>query len=171
MSSSSRSKGKPLKKVIKLKISDDCVNYIFKVKEDVIVQSKTIKHMIEVGCADGVIPISNVTTDIFDMVIKYCKKHLNEEMKKLDNDDEFIEEMKKWDAEFIDVDKSILFNLIMAANFLCIRGLLDLACQKAADMIKGKRVEEIREIFNIENDFTPEEEEELIQNQNTWTFD
>jgi S-phase kinase-associated protein 1 len=28
-------------------------------------------------------------------------------------------------------------------------------------MIKGKEPEEIRKIFNIENDFTPEEEEEM----------
>jgi len=49
-----------------------------------------------------------------------------------------------------------------AANFLEIKGLLDLTCQAMADMIKGKSPEEIRKTFNIMNDLSPEEEEEII---------
>ncbi|KAJ6117847.1 S-phase kinase-associated protein 1A [Penicillium sp. IBT 18751x] len=41
-----------------------------------------------------------------------------------------------------------------------IEKLLDLGCNAVANMIKGKSVKEIRRIFNIPNDFTPEEEEE-----------
>jgi S-phase kinase-associated protein 1 len=48
---------------------------------------------------------------------------------------------------------------VQAANYLNINNLLDLACQAVADMITGKTPEEIRKIFNIKNDFTPEEEE------------
>ncbi|PKI49138.1 hypothetical protein CRG98_030484 [Punica granatum] len=47
-----------------------------------------------------------------------------------------------------------------AANYLNIKGLLDLTCQTVVDMIKGKTPEEIRKAFNIKNNFTPEEEEE-----------
>ena len=39
-----------------------------------------------------------------------------------------------------------------------------------ANMIKGKTPEEIRKTFNIRNDFTPEEEENLRE-QNTWMED
>jgi len=56
-----------------------------------------------------------------------------------------------------------------AANYLNIKDLLDLTCQAAADMIKGKTPDEIRKIFNIKNDFTPEEEEE-IRRDNQWAF-
>ena len=42
-----------------------------------------------------------------------------------------------------------------------IKNLLDLTCQTVADMIKGKTPEEIRKTFNIKNDFTPEEEDEV----------
>ena len=52
----------------------------------------------------------------------------------------------------------MLFELILAANFMDIKMLLDLACAKVASMIKGKSPEEIRKTFNIKNDFTPEEE-------------
>jgi S-phase kinase-associated protein 1 len=37
-------------------------------------------------------------------------------------------------------------------------------------MIKGKTSEEIRETFNIVNDFSPEEEEE-IRRENQWAFE
>ena len=38
-----------------------------------------------------------------------------------------------------------------------------------ADMIKGETPEQIRAIFNIVNDFTPEEEEE-VRGENAWAF-
>lgn len=34
----------------------------------------------------------------------------------------------------------------------------DVGCKTVANMIKGKTPEEIRKLFNITNDFTPEEE-------------
>ena len=37
-------------------------------------------------------------------------------------------------------------------------------------MMKGKSKEEIRELFNIENDFTPEEEEQ-IREEERWAED
>lgn len=60
--------------------------------------------------------------------------------------------------------------LPQAANYLNIKGLLDLTCQTVAQMIKGKTPEEIRKQFNIKNDFTPEEEEE-VRRENQWAFD
>ena len=37
----------------------------------------------------------------------------------------------------------------------------DVGCKTVANMIKGKTPEEIRKLFNIVNDFTPEEEVRL----------
>ncbi|KAK2557831.1 S-phase kinase-associated protein 1 [Acropora cervicornis] len=50
-----------------------------------------------------------------------------------------------------------------AANYLDIKGLLDVTCKTVANMIK----EEIRKTFNIKNDFTPEEEEQ-VRKENEW---
>ena len=66
------------------------------------------------------------------------------------------------------MDNSTLYELILAANYLDIRGLLDVACKTVANMIKGKSPEEIRKTFNIENDFTAEEEEQL-RKENEWS--
>lgn len=65
---------------------------------------------------------------------------------------------------------SFVSHVFQAANYLDIAGLLDLACQTVADMIKGKSPEQIRTLFNIKNDFTPEEEEE-VRRENQWAFE
>ncbi|MCL7037598.1 hypothetical protein MKW94_002163 [Papaver nudicaule] len=152
------------KKVITLKSSD---GESFEVDEAVALESQTIKHMIEDDCADNGIPLPNVTSKILAKVIEFCKKHI--ESPKGD-DRSTDDELKSWDAEFVKVDQATLFDLILAANYLNIKSLLDLTCQTVADMIKGKSPEEIRKTFNIKNDFTPEEEEE-VRRENQWAFE
>lgn len=78
--------------------------------------------------------------------------------------------LEKWDKEYAVVDQQRLFELILAANYLNIKSLLDLTCQTVANMIKGKTPEDIRNTFNIANDFTPEEEEE-VRRENQWAFE
>ncbi|KAJ0428549.1 putative S-phase kinase-associated protein [Helianthus annuus] len=151
-------------KTIVLRSSD---GETFEVDEIVAVESQTIKHMIEDGCADTSIPLPNVTSKILSKVIEYCKKHVE-----TPNSDEKVaeEDLKSFDSDFVKVDQGTLFDLILAANYLNIKGLLDLTCQTVADMIKGKTPEEIRKTFNIKNDFTPEEEEE-VRRENAWAFE
>ncbi|KAF7841033.1 SKP1-like protein 1B [Senna tora] len=129
-------------------------------------QSQTLRHMIEDDCVDGGIPLPNVSSGILSKVIEYCKKHADEPNKS----DDATEELKNWDSNFVKVDQVILYDLMMAANYLDIKKLLDLTCQRVADMIKGKMPEEIRKTFNIKNDFTPEEEAE-IRRENQWAFE
>lgn len=52
---------------------------------------------------------------------------------------------------------------VKAANYLDIKGLLDVTCKTVANMIKGKTPEEIRKTFNIKNDFTEEEEAQVCE--------
>ena len=48
-----------------------------------------------------------------------------------------------------------------------IKSLLELSCAKVASLIKGKTIQETRKFFNIENDFTPEEEAQIMD-ENRW---
>ncbi|CAL5073069.1 unnamed protein product [Urochloa decumbens] len=151
----------------------------FDVEESVARESRTILHIIEDGCIDNGIPLPNVNGKILAKVIEYCKKHV--EARRGSDAEASAEptaatnkasddELKNFDADFVKVDQATLFDLILAANYLDIKGLLDLTCQTVADMIKGKTPEEIRKTFNIKNDFTPEEEEE-VRRENQWAFE
>ncbi|KAN0072876.1 Skp1 family, dimerization domain containing protein [Elaphomyces granulatus] len=76
--------------------------------------------------------------------------------------------MSEWDETFITaLDQETLLGVVLAANFLDIKGLLDIGCIAIGNMIKGKTVEELRDQFDIVNDFTPEEEER-IRRENEW---
>merc|ERR1712063_118571 len=84
-----------------------------------------------------------------------------------DNKEKRTDDISSWDADFLKVDQGTLFELILAANYLDIKGLLDVTCKTVANMIKGKTPEEIRKTFNIKNDFTPAEEEQ-VRKENEW---
>lgn len=77
------------------------------------------------------------------------------------------EVVQDWYANFANVEQEVLFELILAANYMDIKPLLDLTCATVASMIKGKTPEEIRKTFNIVNDFTPEEEAQ-VREENKW---
>ena len=46
---------------------------------------------------------------------------------------------------------------------------MDVGCKTVANMIKGKTPEEIRKLFNIVNDFTPEEEVSISDSASSLT--
>ena len=125
-------------KMITLRSSD---SEEFEVEEAVAMESQTIRHMIEDDCADNGIPLPNVNSKILSKVIEYCNKHVHAAAKPADAADANTaaagggEDLKNWDAEFVKVDQATLFDLILAANHLNIKGLLDLTCKTVADMM------------------------------------
>ncbi|CAL9246567.1 unnamed protein product [Arabidopsis halleri] len=148
------------KKIIVLTSSD---GDSFQIDEAVAFQSAMIKGMDEDKCADNGIPLPNVTSKILLLVIEYCKKHVVESNEE--------EDLKKWDTEFMKkMEQSIVFDVMMAANYLNIQSLIDLTCQTVADLLSGKTPDEIRAYFKIENDLTPEEEAK-IRMENQWAFE
>ncbi|KAJ1922209.1 hypothetical protein H4219_000071 [Mycoemilia scoparia] len=174
--------------IIKLQSSEGS---ILEVSQDVIKQSKLIKSLLADcdGPPNEAIPLPNVNGPILARVIEFCKHYQNDPQRlamnsSLSNNKSFefneeyddinvqrtIENVTEWDHEFFKVDQGTLFDLILAANYLGIPPLLDLACYSVANMMKGKSVEEIRSTFNIKSDFTPEEEEMVIRD-NSWCKD
>ncbi len=58
--------------------------------------------------------------------------------------------------------------IIMLANYLDIKHLLEMSCKQVAEVIKkAGTTENMRRRFDIVNDFTPEEEEQ-IRKENAW---
>jgi len=152
---------------IKLQSSDD---QEFEVSADVAKMSVTIKNMFDdIPEGDNTIPLPNVTGKILAKVTEYCKYHIEHPLPPSDDkkDEKRTDDITPWDQEFCKVDQATLFELILAANYLDIKPLLDLTCKTVANMIKGKTPEEIRKTFNIKNDFTPEEEEQ-VRRENAW---
>ncbi|GMF29823.1 unnamed protein product [Phytophthora lilii] len=143
------------------------------------------------------IPLPNVKSPVLSKVIEFCSHHHNSPMREIEKvgrwplqaeyttsltcvcipciravlqplkSADMHDVVSDWDANFVDIEQEILFELILAANYMDIKSLLDLACAKVASMIKGKTPQEIRDTFNIVNDFTPEEEAQ-IREENKW---
>lgn len=141
-------------------------------------RSMLIKNMLEdLGDAsiskENPIPIPNVNDAVLSKVIEWCVHHQNDPPTSGDDDDaarKKMTEIDEWDQKFMQVDQEMLFEIILASNYLDIKPLLDVGCKTVANMIKGKSPEEIRKTFNITNDFTPEEEEQ-IRRENEWAED
>jgi S-phase kinase-associated protein 1 len=149
------------------------------VKPEVAKIALTLKDMIENSGQQKSdepkpIPLTSISGDILDKIIKWLQYHYEDPIEEKDSDDEDNYDVKrndcisKWDKKFFDVDRETLFELILAANFLNIKRLLHIGCKTAADQIKGKSAEEVRKLWNIKCDLTPEEEEKL-KKENAWT--
>lgn len=128
---------------VKLQTSDD---KIYEVGREIAQRSNTVKNLLDdfPDNEDVTIPIPMVTSYILEKVLTYFEQECLSTM-----------------------DQSELFEVILAANYLDIEDLLNDACQVVADMMKGLTTEQIRELFHIENDFTPEEEAE-IKREHCW---
>ncbi|KAI9365779.1 E3 ubiquitin ligase complex SCF subunit sconC [Pilaira anomala] len=142
----------------------------FRVDKDIAERSVLIKNMLEdVGDSDSPIPLPNVSSKVLGKVIEWCTHHRDDPTTQ-DDQERRNTDIEEWDQKYMDVDQETLFDIILAANYLDIKPLLDVGCKTVANMIKGKSAEEIRRTFNITNDFTPEEEAQ-IKKENEWAED
>jgi len=141
------------------------------VNKKIVLISELVKNLIEDGC-DGSIYLENVSNEDLEKIIIYCKNHVDDVIEEpvpetvLDNDADFpkqkeFEDFSELDQNFIDMDIEKISSLVMAANFMIVNGLIKLCCHKIANLMKGKTTEEMRILFNVTNDFTPEEEQKL----------
>jgi S-phase kinase-associated protein 1 len=140
------------------------------VTRKVAMMSELVKTMVEGDQEETEIPLPNVKTEVLNKVVQYMKYHCDNPPKEIEKplkSSNMSEVVSQWDADYVEVDQEQLFQLILAANYMDIKSLLDLTCAKVASLIKGKRPEQIRATFNIVNDFTPEEEA-AVRAENRW---
>ena len=136
-------------------------------------RSQMIKRIIDDFPNETEIPLENVRSNILKKIKEYLDHYQDTDPKEIERplaSQNYQECVDPWDFEFINVDLDLIFEIILASNYMDIKPLLELASSKVASIIKGKTPEEIRKTFNIQNDFTPEEEQQ-IREENQWCLD
>ena len=129
---------------------------------DICEKSLFIKGIIDDSGLEQEIPLPNITKKVMEKIIVFCyhlrscpPPNIEIPLKSCN----LTDVTTAWFADYVNIDQQSLHDLIIAANFLDIKALLDLACAKVATMIKGKSPQEVRKLFGITNDYSPEEEQ------------
>lgn len=144
-----------------LKIQPEDTNEPIDVAEEVTDMAGSIKEMIADFGTDAVVDIIpiKVKHDIFRHIETFCIYFIQNPPPKEEGDKKCLE-LRKWDLDFCTtLDQKTLFAVILAANYLDIKPLLDVTCLHIALKLKSMTPEEIRKEYNITKVFTPEEEE------------
>jgi S-phase kinase-associated protein 1 len=116
--------------------------------------SGLIKNTIDADNDASSIPLPSVSGPILAKIVDYMIEKKGTEApiieKPLRNKD-LSQVTNPYDAKFInDIDnesRQQLYDIILAANYMDIKGLLHLGCAKVASLIKGQPLEKIKEIL------------------------
>jgi len=69
-----------------------------------------------------------------------------------------------WYSDYMNIEsKEEIYEIIAAANYMDVSNLVELGCAKIGSLMKNKSIPELRKMFNIVNDFTPEEEKTILE--------
>eukprot|EP00467_Chlorarachnion_reptans_P017120 CAMPEP_0114518906 /NCGR_PEP_ID=MMETSP0109-20121206/18698_1 /TAXON_ID=29199 /ORGANISM="Chlorarachnion reptans, Strain CCCM449" /LENGTH=184 /DNA_ID=CAMNT_0001699567 /DNA_START=235 /DNA_END=789 /DNA_ORIENTATION=+ len=126
--------------------------------------SKLIRTTIEGDSSCNEIDLFHIEGDIVEKIVDYMKYHSTVRPREIDRplkSNRMTDLVDSFDAKFCDVEQEVMFKLLLAANYMDIKPLLLLMCAKVATLLKGRGPAEIRRTFNIRDDYTPEEEEEV----------
>ena len=136
-------------------------------------RSNLVKGILEDYPDDAEVPLKNVKINILKKITEYLEHYENEDPKEIDRplpSLNFKECVPEWDYNYINVNLDMIFELIDVANYLDIKNLFELASAKVASIIKARNTDEIKQTFNINKDFTPEEEEKILKD-NQWCIE
>lgn len=142
--------------------------HLIKVPKNIAKQSSVINMMIEDIVDDTVIvPLADkaCTLSTIELIIKYLKKHTEFEKEKTED---YV--VRAFDNEFQDQPDGTIFQIILAANFLDVKNLLELMCKKIADELKKcKTTEDVRNRFDIRQDYTQADVDE-VRKAHPWVY-
>lgn len=117
--------------------------------------------------ADGVPEINSAT---LKRIVEFCKYHSLENPAKPDAPKRTLrpDDMDDWDKKFVseeNLEQKQLFDLILAANYMNFKDLLDVSCKALANRLKGKAPQEIvkyfKAVYPFDKEYTPEEEAQV----------
>jgi S-phase kinase-associated protein 1 len=131
-------------------------------------RSNLLKGLLQEYTEDTDIPMPEIKSDILKKCIEYLSHYKDSEPREIPKplpSANLLEVTDEWDVNFIGIDLDSVFDLINAASYLDVKPLLDLSCAKIASTMKGKSADEIRTMFNLENDLTEDEIREFEEYQ------
>lgn len=146
-----------MSQTVKLVIQNETVE----VPRNIAEQSILIKDMLaDVEDDDAQeIPLPDIKTkEVLDYVVEFCKMNVHDPIQEIEKPIKSTElkgimippQYAEY-AERVSKDQSVLFDVILAANYLNVPGLLDMTCATVATMIKGKTPEEIKKTFKMDD--------------------
>ncbi|PAV80089.1 hypothetical protein WR25_08087 [Diploscapter pachys] len=109
---------------------------------------------------DAPIPMVNVDAVNLEKITRFLTRHENTELYKDPPPGPIAVPGTELSAIAAMTDDEIV-GLLLATNYMGVSQFRDFICQHIANLIKGKTPEEVRARFNLENDFTPEEEKHI----------
>ena len=152
-------------KIVLLKTTD---NKIFKVPADILKKSKLISGIMEDNEGEEIF-LNEVDSKNLELIIDYLEHYKDKEPKEIPKpfpertDEEFLRSIldnddNDWTYNFISkLNQEDAINLVNAADYLQIEGLINLLAAKIAHEMCNCEVEEARQKFGIVGDMTEEE--------------
>ena len=157
-------------KKVKLKTSD---NVIKEVDSDILMKSKLLEGLfedLEPEELEEIIALNGVDSKYLDLIIKYLEHYKDMEPKEIPKpfpertDEEFMKGIlnDQWTYDYL-TNQTLeeLINLVNAADYLQIDGLINIIAAKLAHEKSNCTVEEARKKFGIKCDMTEEEIAEI----------
>lgn len=150
----------------------------FSIPLEAVELSSVIKEELECHDEDSTEDLtctSKIKPRVLSKVAEFLTHHATvEKMNEIETPfktDKIGEIVQEWYADFIAVERTLVFEIVLAANFLDITPLLRLAVLAVSVDITGKSADEIRTIFNISNDLNDPVEKAKVMEENAWAFE
>lgn len=103
--------------------------------------------------------LDKVSSHVLKKVLEWLAYHKDDpQLERMDDDDDDDDDglgavqsdnIPQWDANFLKVEQTILLQMLEAASYLSLKGLVEVTSKTVANMIKGKTPAQIRETFFI----------------------
>lgn len=124
-----------------------------------------------------ILPLPDIKASILEHIVVYLEYHSNYPVNPISKPlkGPIKDYISKWDYQFLlerfgkqseetrDIDPKLLNDLIIAANYLNCKSLMELTCATSASIMLALSLEDIRKEFQIENDFTSNEYEKVLE--------
>jgi S-phase kinase-associated protein 1 len=127
-------------------------NVTITVSSKAIKLSVTVKELLEdlEGSVSNEVPVA-VNADTLKKVVEWLehsKDKFDDEPVVVNEEDRKLPELDEWDNTFCDgLDDDAKVNMILAANLMDIKPLLDIVCISVANLVKGQSPEELRKVL------------------------